>query len=193
MALSGELRSAALKMHSDDHLERRMPAARAPTRYGIVRYLTECREAHRVFRHKFPVATHKDLVKAIDADLTDLGVALETRGYPVLYAPYLDTLPISNLGCHWYNMVFAHVAGGGQVIADSIRPQMPDGWTSRYFDFPDASTIHTMRHRFDSATSAWSPAERQTCLDESKYAFGYGMKLLEMLESGSPVKKNDAY
>jgi hypothetical protein len=177
MSFLTELRTASVALHTRGQLARRVPA-RAPTAAGLSRFLMESREAHVVFRTKFPVRTSVDFAAKLSEDIRAM-YGLDMSDYPSEYADYLGTLTVPQLGCHWYNMVFAHLAGGGSAVYGSIRGALDRPLL--YYESIGEEDMVALRAAFEHETDSWTEEDRRACLEETRRAFGFGLDLMEMM------------
>lgn len=177
-----ELRAASVRLHTQGQLARQVIHGRAPTARGMARFLVQTREAHGVFRAKFPVKTRTDFVDALGEDLRAVygfDIACYPGNRPGDYAAYLGTLAVPQLGCHWYNVVFAHLSGGGRTLYESMRGELPR--PLQYYECSGQEDVDALRAAFEAECEAWSAEERGACLAETPAAFAYGMQTLDLL------------
>lgn len=184
MAFAIELRTAALRMHSQSHLERRVPQIYRPTLPGVARYLDEARRVHAALG-QFPVKPAINFREVLESDIDSIG--RREKGDEE-YAGYLRTLSVPELGCHWYNVVFAHVSGGGQSIYGKIRPCLPLDMDLSYFHEVPASDIEAMRLAFEQETSGWTARERELCMLQLPSVFDNGIRMLRNLNDAPTLK-----
>jgi hypothetical protein len=166
-----------------------------PSFAGYVRWIRHQREIHHTLR-QFPVQPKIDLVEALDLELYYLELdatwndALLPGHDPSPYAAYLDTLTEGTihspkLGCHIYNVVLAHLAGGNIHVAMSAASVLPKGWieTSDFFNVAkDRDAATDLKTAFDEyCQSQWTETQRQKCLLETPQAFRYGAELHRLL------------
>jgi hypothetical protein len=185
------LKARTRSMHSASQLAGAMPA-RAPLATpaakqaavtNFARYLAEQRAVHAALK-AFPVhPAHVDFVEALDTDLWFL--ELETfqadlpwvlpKPYRSDYAEFLHHLPVHRLGCHWYNLVFAHLVGGNRRVAEAaVAGALPPNWLdlSDFYALPTRVTdVEGLRQRFEVETRTWTPEQRAECLEETAEAF----------------------
>lgn len=204
MSFASELRSVSLALHSRAHLTGRVPQVRRPSLPGVVQYLSDTRGAQAAFRDRFPVPVPRDLVAALDRDLEALLTADPTAGADLdarwaspygapSYGAYLHTLPVSRLGCHWYNANFALASGGGRVVFERVRGVLPDGFRSAFFEAWDEAEIDGMRAAFSAEADTWDAGERTACLSETPRAFAHGMLLLATLDGPVVTEADNGY
>ena len=208
MAFIDSMRAATLQMHSSHMLAAKAPphahAARPPhppvTRHAFVQYLAAHRDVYRALQ-PFPVDLPRKFADDISSDLwaiqTDSLDATASSLYYSPYVRYLATLPRERLGCHWYNSVFAHVAGGGLVVARAAQPVLPPGFFERsnfYKPLP-AEGVDALRTAFEAEAGTWTDAGRDLCLAETPVAFRHLGSITKLLyasssDPSSPGKSN---
>lgn len=184
------LRLASRNMHTPQQLARKVTPATPPSFSGFSKYMAETREVHRVLHREFPIRPRENFVEALDTDLWFLELEAWNADLPMFvqepyssnYAKYLDELPKHKLGCHWYNLLFAHLVGGNRVLAETASSVLPKGWiaSSEFFQIPGKTTkeeTFALQSAFEKEALTWTKLERQECLDETPLVFEYATDL----------------
>jgi len=133
-----------------------------------------------------------DFVEALDEELYFLELEAAWRDELIQqprttpYTTYLSTLPRGLLGCHWYNVVFAHVVGGNTAVANTARDVLPKGWIETSKVFNHEVDPQSLRDAFELEASSWTSGERRGCLLETPVAFAYISGLHRELTDPSP-------
>jgi hypothetical protein len=185
------MRAATLSLHSSQQRAGIVTGQKHARFTGFCKYVAEQRELHGVLRARFPVRTVTNFQEALDTDLFFLELEAWHADLPMLtpqpyvseYAAFLETLPKERLGCHWYNLVFAHLVGGNRAIAASAAPVLPKGWldSSEFFTRVKDDDVLTLRDAFETEAQSWSPEQREVCLAETEDAFRRATRVNELL------------
>lgn len=186
-----ELRAASLSLHSKAHLTGQVFPRRPVPVVGIARFLAETRQAHVALR-RFPVHTDTNFADVLDNDLRALSalVPVPSPG-PTQYSDYLDGLGVPRLGCHWYNLVFAHISGGGNTICKAIAPSLPDECVLGYYESIHWEDADRLRSLLAYETLCWTPEQQAACVDETGAAFSHGLGMLATLSPPAPAVRRD--
>lgn len=105
----------------------------------------------------------------------------------ISYAKYLQELsekdPPSFL-CHFYNVYFAHTAGG-RMIGRKVAEKILDGRELEFYkwdgDLPEL--LNRVREKLNKVAEGWSREEKNHCLEETEKSFEYSGKLLRLIIS----------
>jgi len=181
MAFVQQMRTATITLHTAQQLRGDVAPRGRPTFHGFMKYMAEQRHVHHALRETFPVRTKADFVGALDTDLffleleawhADLPLIIPTT-YKSDYAAFLYTLPAHRVGCHWYNLVFAHLVGGNKAVASAAAEVLPKNWieSSEFFSRIDRDEVDALRDAFEAHAQLWTPEQRDECLGETKRAF----------------------
>lgn len=180
------LRQETIKLHTPHQLQGRVKTTGTPTFQGYVNWIAQQKRVHQVLA-QFPVQPKIDFVDALDTELYFLELeatwqnTLITIPHTSPYATYLTSLPEPLLGCHWYNVVFAHVAGGTTAVAQTARDVLPKGWIETSSVFQHHGDAQDLRDALELHVSSWTPEERDACLAETPVAFSYLSQLHRVL------------
>jgi heme oxygenase len=85
--------------------------------------------------------------------------------------------------CHFYNVYFAHSAGG-KMIGRKVSEMILDGKELEFYrwggDGLDAS-LASVKEKLNAAAEAWSREEKDRCLEETGKSFQLSGKLLRLI------------
>ena len=85
--------------------------------------------------------------------------------------------------CHYYNVYFAHSAGG-KMIGRKVSEMILDGKELEFYkwggDGLDAS-LASVKEKLNAAAEAWSREEKDRCLEETGKSFQLSGKLLRLI------------
>jgi hypothetical protein len=180
------LRHETIKMHTSQQLQRRVQVTGTPTFQGYVTWIAQQKRIHHALA-RFPVAPKVDFVDAFDTELYFLELEATWRNQLIhipsqsAYAAYIESLPTPRLGCHWYNVLFAHIAGGNTAVANTARDVLPRGWIDTSSVFQHECDPSDLRAALELEASSWTEAERRQCIDETQVAFSYVSALNRVL------------
>merc|ERR1719163_539645 len=119
--------------------------------------------------------------------MKDQGVACEEPedGAGEVYATMLRELAASDAPafvCHFYNVYFAHTAGG-QMIGKKVWDMLLDGRTLDFYqwegDLPEM--MAAVKADINTLAEGWTEEQRQHCLDETMKSFQYSGALLQYI------------
>ncbi len=198
------LKARTRSLHSSAQLQgivaprqmRGQVTSQSPTTIAhFARYLADQRAVHGVLE-KFPVRLPVDVREALDTDLWFLELEAWQVDMPWLlqdpyhsdYAAYLTSLDTPRLGCHFYNLVFAHLVGGNRRVAEAALPEvLPRDWldTSEFYRLParvSSDDLEDLRDRLEGEARRWSRADRRACLEETAEAFARASRLNSILK-----------
>lgn len=107
------------------------------------------------------------------------------------YAAHLASLASRDVPafiCHFYNVYFAHTAGGAMIgrsltAALDLPPQR--FWSYDGVDL--AGSMDGVRGKINAAAEEWSEEQRQHCLAETGRSFEMSGKLLRLLVAPEPA------
>jgi heme oxygenase len=88
--------------------------------------------------------------------------------------------------CHYYNIIFAHLAGGrmiGKAVADSIL----DGAELEFYKYPDEPSVFgdKVKANIEKVAETWSEEERAHSVAQTAETFKYGGALLRCISQSS--------
>lgn len=191
-AFVNRLKTETITLHSGSQLKG-VHHTPNPSIQGYTKWIRAQRDIHARLQ-TFPIQPKVDLVECLDTELFYLDLELHRQDIPLNiselpesdYATYLENLQMHVLGCHWYNVVFAHLVGGNTFVAKSVTNALPARWieTSDFFRLkPDTMQIEALRQSLeDHAQQKWSEIQRDQCVRETSAAFRLGTELHQLLK-----------
>ena len=107
---------------------------------------------------------------------------------------YLTQLAASNppaFLCHWYNVYFAHTAGG-RMIGTKVASMLLDDAKLAFYEWQGDLSTHMggVRDSINAVAEGWSRQQKDTCLEETALSFKYSGELLKLIMGApsGPVK-----
>lgn len=189
------LRTETIDLHSSSQLKGHHAAPRVNL-IGYTQWIKAQKDVH-IRLQKFPLQPKIDYVEALDTELFYLDmelyhqdITLDIDAMPLSeYAMYLECIQDQQhiLGCHWYNVVFAHLVGGNTYVAKSAAHVLPPNWieTSDFFQPVEHDSVAALRQGLeDLAMTSWTEEQRQQCVTETFMAFRLGTQMHHLLDSG---------
>ncbi|GMH18957.1 hypothetical protein Nepgr_020798 [Nepenthes gracilis] len=204
-----EMRFVAMKLHTKEQAregekvaegpEEKSPAKWEPTVAGYLKFLVDSKLVYdtlesivekasvpyyREFRNTGLERSQK-LAKDLEW-FKEQGYAIPEPSTPGLtYASYLEELsekdPQAFL-CHFYNIYFAHSAGGrmiGKKVAEKILNKKELEFYKWDGDLPHL--LQTVREKLNKVAESWSREEKNHCLEETEKSFRYSGDLLRLI------------
>lgn len=189
------MRTATIDLHSASQLKGHHTSPRVNL-VGYTTWIKAQKDVHTCLQ-KFPLQPKINYLEALETELFYLDMEL----YQQDIALDIDTIPMSEyamylecvkdridqqhiLGCHWYNVVFAHLVGGNTYVAKSASHVLPPQWieTSDFFQKTEPDTIDALRQGFeDLAMTSWTEDQREQCIAETFMAFRLGTQMHHLL------------
>ena len=101
---------------------------------------------------------------------------------------YLKELAAKNAPaflCHWYNVYFAHTAGG-RMIGTKVAKDLLGGASLAFYEWEGDLATHmsTVRDSINAVAEGWSRADKDACLAETELSFKYSGELLRLIAGG---------
>lgn len=172
-----------------------------PTKQGFIQFLVDSkvvfdtmetimREGDQPVYRTF-VNTGLERSEALSKDLA----WFESQGFEIpppdeagsTYASYLQELARTDTPafiCHFYNVYFAHSAGG-RMIGRKVSELILDGRDLHFYqwegELPDL--LAAVKERLNEAAESWTREQKDHCLDETEKSFKYSGQLLRLLVS----------
>lgn len=84
--------------------------------------------------------------------------------------------------CHYYNIVFAHNAGG-MMIGKSLSKKLLDGETLEFYKYEDdvKKIGAVVKEDLEKVAAEWDPEARQRSIDQTKNTFQYAGSLMKCI------------
>jgi len=111
----------------------------------------------------------------------------EPRSPGTTYSKYLEELAEKDppaFICHFYNIYFAHTAGG-QMIGREVAKKILDGRELEFYKW-DGDLLKMLKHvkeKLNKVAEGWSREEKNRCLEETGKSFKYSGKILRLIIS----------
>ena len=168
-----------------------------PTKESYLRFLVESKAVYDSMEavmqtdarfSKFK-STGLERSAALQRDIewfASLGVRAEpASGAGVEYAKYLTDMaqrdPPSFI-CHFYNVYFAHTAGG-RMIGKKVADMVLDGHVLDFYKWEGDLDTHmtNVKQSLNELAEGWSREEKDRCLQETELSFKYSGQLLRIV------------
>jgi hypothetical protein len=104
---------------------------------------------------------------------------------PSSYLTQLAATDAPGFLCHWYNVYFAHTAGG-RMIGTKVASMILDGASLAFYEWEGDLATHmaAVRDAINDVAEGWSRAEKDRCLEETGLSFKYSGELLRLIMGG---------
>ena len=112
---------------------------------------------------------------------TDVGSSGPGREYAVYLQSLAQSDPQSFL-CHWYNVYFAHTAGG-RMIGAKVTQVLELPPSLRFYAWEGDLNAHmaAVREAINQVAEGWTREEKDRCLGETQKSFELSGKLLRLI------------
>lgn len=111
----------------------------------------------------------------------------QPRSPGTTYSKYLEELAEKDppaFICHFYNIYFAHTAGG-QMIGRQVAKKILEGRELEFYKW-DGDLLKMLKHvkeKLNKVAEGWSREEKNRCLEETGKSFKYSGKILRLIIS----------
>lgn len=111
----------------------------------------------------------------------------EPRSPGTTYSKYLEELAEKDppaFICHFYNIYFAHTAGG-LMIGRQVAKKILDGRELEFYKW-DGDLLKMLKHvkeKLNKVAEGWSREEKNHCLEETGKSFKYSGKIIRLIIS----------
>ncbi|KAL8129564.1 hypothetical protein V2J09_018719 [Rumex salicifolius] len=198
-----EMRSVAMRLHTRDQAkegekptkspEETSPAKWEPTVDGYLRFLVDSKLVYETMEsivEKASVPYYAEFtntgLERSESLAKDLDWFIE-QGYAIpepstpgrTYATYLEELSEKDpqaFICHFYNVYFAHTAGGrmiGKKVAEKILNKKELEFYK--WDGDLKQLLQNVRDKLNKVAESWSREEKNHCLEETEKSFKYSV------------------
>jgi heme oxygenase len=120
-------------------------------------------------------------------ELTHAMKAPAADGPGLEYATFLKALAKNSpekFICHFYNVYFAHSAGG-KMIGRKVSEMILDGKELEFYKWAGEGGLETsladVKDKLNAAAESWSREEKDTCLEETSKSFQMSGMLLRLI------------
>lgn len=101
------------------------------------------------------------------------------------YASYLEDLSENDppaFICHFYNVYFAHSAGG-RMIGKKVAEKILDKEVLEFYKWDGelSQLLQNVRDKLNKVASNWSREEKNHCLEETEKSFKYSGEILRLI------------
>ncbi|KAJ3694214.1 hypothetical protein LUZ60_009694 [Juncus effusus] len=203
-----EMRAVAMKLHTRDQARegeketRDPPVAKwEPTVDGYLRFLVDSKlvydtlegivkKASQPWYSEF-LNTGLERSEALEKDLEwfkQQGHQIPEPSSPgVSYAKYLEELAENDpqaFICHFYNVYFAHSAGG-RMIGKKVAEMILNKKELEFYKWEGnlAQLLQNVRNKLNDVASNWTREEKDHCLEETEKSFKYSGEILRLILS----------
>uniref|UniRef100_A0A2P2P1W5 heme oxygenase (biliverdin-producing) n=1 Tax=Rhizophora mucronata TaxID=61149 RepID=A0A2P2P1W5_RHIMU len=206
-----EMRSVAMKLHTREQAkegekEVKQPEERAvptwePTVDGYLRFLVDSKLVYDtleeiVQKEAFPFYaefqnTGLERSEKLAKDLEwfkEQGYAIPEPSSPgSIYAEHLKELSKKDpqaFICHFYNIYFAHSAGG-RMIGKKVAEKILDNKELEFYKWDGnlPQLLQNVRDKLNKITESWTRDEKNHCLEETEKSFKYSGDILRLILS----------
>jgi heme oxygenase (biliverdin-producing, ferredoxin) len=197
-----EMRRVAMALHTreqapkegkkttDDAKKEQQPVARwAPTPEGYLAFLIESRAVYRAMEG---VVGDDANASTLDKDIAYMCERFGLKEYEATgagkeYAEFLTALAKTSppeFICHFYNVYFAHSAGG-RMIGRKVSEMILDGKALEFYEWREHGgldeSLMRVRGLLNDVSEAWSREEKDRCLEETGKSFQLSGQLLRLI------------
>ncbi|XP_078174594.1 heme oxygenase 1, chloroplastic-like [Carex rostrata] len=203
-----EMRAVAMKLHTKDQAKEgekkseSPPVAKwEPSINGYLRFLVDSKLVYDTLEAIVQKAPHPSYAEfrntglerseALKKDLEwfeQQGHTIPEPSSPgVSYARYLEELSEKDpqaFICHFYNVYFAHTAGG-RMIGKKVAEMILDKKELEFYKWEGnlSKMLQNVREKLNEVASSWSREEKDHCLEETEKSFKYSGEILRLILS----------
>eukprot|EP00898_Chlorokybus_atmophyticus_P008085 jgi/Chlat1/8278/Chrsp78S07702 len=205
-----EMRFVAMKLHTRDQAkegqqqEHKNPLARwEPSNTGYLQFLVDSKAVYDFLEHTISASSNPmyakfrstglERSKVLEQDLAwfaEQGYELPKAG-PAgdEYVKYLSNLAENNppaFICHFYNVYFAHSAGG-RMIGAKVSEMLFKGREFNFYKWEGdlKELLNSVRDNINEVAEGWSREEKDVCLQETEKSFSYSGGILRQILGGA--------
>lgn len=111
----------------------------------------------------------------------------DPRSPGINYSEYLEKIAEKDppaFICHFYNIYFAHNAGG-QMIGRQVAKKILDGRELEFYkcDGDLVKMLKDVKEKLNKVAEGWSREEKNRCLEETRKSFTYSGKIIRLIIS----------
>ncbi|CAO2841311.1 unnamed protein product [Amaranthus hypochondriacus] len=205
-----EMRSVAMKLHTKEQApkegekvakgpEEKSPAKWDPTIEGYLKFLVDSKLVYDTLERivqEAPIPYYAEFRNTGLERSQNLAKDLEwfkEQGHTIpepsepgeTYAKYLEELAQKDpqaFICHFYNVYFAHSAGGimiGRKVAEKILNKKELEFYK--WDGDLKQLLQNVREKLNKVAESWTREEKNHCLEETEKSFMYSGKILRLI------------
>jgi len=205
-----EMRFVAMRLHTKDQAPKEGGQEAAPqpfqkwqpTREGYLQFLAESRLLFQTLEDIMAQAPHPDYARFRDTGLERTkALTKDIEWFKEQYG--LEPQPLREDGpgaeysrllqrlakedppafiCHFYNIYFAHSAGG-RMIGKKVSGMVLDGADLEFYKYEGEMSDHLekVRTTLNEVAEGWTDAQKEHCLEETKDSFKYSGAVLRSI------------
>ncbi|KAG9450406.1 hypothetical protein H6P81_010371 [Aristolochia fimbriata] len=203
-----EMRFVAMKLHTKDQAKEgekesdTQPVAKwEPTIEGYLKFLVDSKLVYDTLEKIVDKALHPSYAEFRNTGLErseNLSRDLEwfkAQGHAIpepstpgtSYAQYLEELAEKDpqaFICHFYNIYFAHTAGG-RMIGKKVAQKILDNKELEFYKWEGdlSQLLQNVREKLNKVAENWSREEKNHCLEETEKSFKYSGQILRLILS----------
>jgi heme oxygenase len=206
-----EMRFVAMKLHTKEQSregekEIKEPQERGigkwePSVEGYLKFLVDSKLVYDTIEDIVKIASIPSYAEFRNTELErseSLGKDLEwfkEQGYEIpepstpgaTYALYLKELSENDpqaFICHFYNVYFAHTAGG-RMIGKKVAAKLLDKKELEFYKWDGdlSQLLQNVREKLNKVAESWTREEKDHCLEETEKSFKYSGDLLRLILS----------
>nr|AEI69730.1 heme oxygenase 1 [Glycine max] len=206
-----EMRFVAMRLHTRDQAregekEVKQPEEKAVTKWdpsveGYLKFLVDSKLVYDTLEKIVQEAPHPSYAEFRNTGLersASLAEDLEwfkEQGYTIpepsspglTYAQYLKELSVKDpqaFICHFYNIYFAHSAGG-RMIGKKVAEKLLNNKALEFYKWDDdlPRLLQNVRDKLNKVAEPWSREEKDHCLEETEKSFKLSGEILRLILS----------
>ncbi|GLT98457.1 hypothetical protein SLE2022_159610 [Rubroshorea leprosula] len=206
-----EMRFVAMRMHTREQAkegekEVKEPEERTVTKWepsidGYLRFLVDSKLVYDTLEGIIEKAAFNSYVEFKNTGLersenlskdlvwfTEQGNVIPEPSYPGCnYAEYLKELSEKDpqaFVCHFYNIYFAHSAGG-RMIGKKVAEKILNNRELEFYKWDGELSLllQNVRDKLNKVTESWTREEKNHCLEETEKSFKYSGEILRQILS----------
>eukprot|EP00262_Sarcandra_glabra_P005585 TRINITY_DN17307_c0_g1_i1.p1 TRINITY_DN17307_c0_g1~~TRINITY_DN17307_c0_g1_i1.p1 ORF type:complete len:288 (+),score=43.76 TRINITY_DN17307_c0_g1_i1:121-984(+) len=201
-----EMRFVAMKLHTRDQAKEGEKESNAqpiakwePSIQGYLRFLVDSKVVYDTLETIVQKAAHpsyavfrntglersEKLAKDLDW-FKEQGHAIPEPSLPgTSYSRYLEDLSENDpqaFICHFYNVYFAHSAGG-RMIGKKVAEKILDNKELQFYKWDGdlSQLLQNVREKLNRVAEGWSREEKNRCLEETEKSFKYSGEILRLI------------
>ncbi|KAJ4917023.1 hypothetical protein Rs2_02573 [Raphanus sativus] len=203
-----EMRFVAMKLHTKEQAkegekETKSPEERPvslwePTVDGYLRFLVDTKLVYDTLEEEATSPTYAEFKNTGLERSEKLAIDLEwfkEQGYEIpkptalgkTYSQYLKDLAEKDpqaFICHFYNIYFAHSAGG-RMIGRKVAERILEGRELEFYKWDGelSQLLQNVREKLNKVAEEWTREEKNHCLEETDKSFKYSGEILRLILS----------
>lgn len=206
-----EMRFVAMKLHTKEQAregekEVKEPEERPVTKWeptvdGYLRFLVDSKLVYDTLERiieKAPFPSYAEFrntglerSEKLAKDLEwfkEQGYAIPEPSSPgITYVQYLEELSVKDpqaFICHFYNIYFAHSAGG-RMIGKKVAEKILAGKELEFYKWDGElpELLQNVRNKLNEVAESWTREEKNHCLEETELSFKYSGEILRLILS----------